>query len=509
MKIRTSLPLPGRARRIMTVAAAIFVTAVTPAAALDVTLTAASTLSEQIADPTSVTELNVTGPVDAADMYYIGRTLTELRTLDLSKAEIVAYAGDRLEGRTTYKAGHVPPMAFSGLPLTTVKLPAHGELSIGDGAFAGTRLTEVAIPDNVDSVGMGAYSSIPTLKEVTLSLCKLGHGAFADNKALERVNTGYATKLPPSAFRRCTSLTTVENSNRLQEIGALAFEGCTSLTTFGFGTDLTYIGAGAFASTGLEGELDLSRLRMLSTIGDGAFAENKGLTSVELPINLENTGNATFLGDTSLKDITIPGCVIDIGSHALAGTIPEELALPESLETIGAYALSGLDGITSLTLPSTLISIGSGAMSNMTGLIKINAVGLSDVPELGDAVWAGVKQDSVVLEVGRGMTPQFADADQWREFKIVDVSGVDDITTDSGNRPKVEGRFEGTDLRVRATGAEIAVIRVYSTSGALLAMATPYDSEATIDTAGMPGGVYVATVELTDGTHATIKAGRR
>ena len=94
-------------------------------------------LSQRVSD-TQITQLTVTGTMDARDFLFITEQLNELTVIDLSQVTIVSYnSGRALYGTiTNYAEAEVPRTAFFGKKLTSVTLPA-GIQSIGYAAFAG------------------------------------------------------------------------------------------------------------------------------------------------------------------------------------------------------------------------------------------------------------------------------------------------------------------------------------------------------------------------------------
>lgn len=491
--------------------AAMLTLTATGAHGLDITVTTPGSLHTLVNAPESVTILNIKGDIDAADLYYIGKNMPRLGNLDLSGAKIAQYSGEMLNGRATYPANLIPHNVFSGIPLTSFTLPVGEKLTIDDAAFMGTALTDVRLPENVDSVGVGAFSSIPKLTSVTYpAAARVGQAAFSDCPALTTVEVGYATKIADDAFRRCTNLTVVNGSENLVEIGNGAFEGCLSLHSFAFGPALRNIGARAFASSGLQSIEDLAECGSLKSIGEQAFANIPTLASIALPSGLTKIEAGTFFDDSAVKNLTLPAGIITVGNHALKGlsNVDGEVILPEKLEEIGDYGMTGMKGVTTLVLPATLIKIGNYAMEDMTGLQRIDASALTSAPEVGTNVWQDVDQPNVTLTVLDLYEVNFRNADQWKDFTFDILAATDEITAEI-DKPSVRGRFTGADLEIESIGAEMTVVRLYNAAGTLLTAIEPHTTTATIDTSAYPAGVFIVSVTLENGQTATLKNGRR
>ena len=80
----------------------------------------------------------------------------------------------------------------------------------------------------------------------------------------------------------------------------------------------------------------------VTSIGDWAFSECSGLTSVTIPNSVTSIGNRAFSGCSGLTSITIPNSVTSIGNEAF----------------------KGCSGLTSVTIPNSVTSIGFSAFSS-------------------------------------------------------------------------------------------------------------------------------------------------
>lgn len=473
--------------------------------ALDVTSDGTGLLSRQIKDPAAVTTLTLSGKIDASDIFFIAENLTSLTSLNLRNVDIEAYKGEKLNGRSFYGEATIPSGAFSGTKLASVVLPVQKNLIIGETAFMNTPLESISFPENIDSIGAGAFAACNNLTTVTLPSCKMGEAVFADCKGLESVIIE-ASVVPEATFRGCTSLTTVQGSDKIETIGAKAFEEDSNLTSFQFGEDLRLIGASAFAGTGIE-EADLSRSLKMDVLGAEAFA-NARLKSVTLPSELSEIENGAFFGNGEMNAIELPANVIMIGDHAFNGVPLQELLLPSYLEEIGNYAFAGQKDINEIIMPASIIRIGDYAMEGMTGLYAIDVKSLETIPELGVSVWEGVDQKNVMLQLAEN-SPEFENADQWKEFNINRPTGSIDNVVDNSSDITVKGRFVGSDLQIESSNNPMDMVRLFDTSGRLLMTVEPRDTTVTIDTADFPGGVFIVNVTLDDSTNASLKLARR
>lgn len=488
-------------------------TCVIPAQAETVTVTAPGTLSQTVTDVNSST-LAVSGPVNAADLFWAGDNMTSLTALDLSGATIAAYSGEMLRNRSNYAAGTIPA-AFNGSKLSSIVFPKDQKVTIDEGALASTALVSLDIPANVTVIGDGAFNACHSLKEVTIPAgTAVGAYAFASCSNLTTVNLGAGTAdISEGEFQNCTRLATVNGTATLGVIGARAFNKCTALDKFTFGGDLSYIGECAFENSSLA-DVDLSAAKSLRYVGNWAFAHNDFLSMAQFdPESKPAVGKGIFFDCTELSAVTLPGTLKVLPDYILKGAAKAQPAQLEAIDSIGAYALKDNAAITALTLPSTLKHIGDGAMENMTGLQTIDATTLTEVPALGNEVWRGVNQSEVNLSVNSDAKDDFTAADQWKEFRLTGVTGVDDIIPDApaagGEKAIIRGRFIGNDLVLQSVGSPFSNIRVYDVAGRLVAALDTDMAEAVLDTSGADTQIFIVAAVLQDGTNGTLKIARR
>lgn len=475
-----------------------------------VTLAEAGTLEQALSDKVAtVTELSVSGPVNAADLYYLGQNAAKLTALDLGDATIEAYRGTKkLHGFANYEAALIPAGAFGGTALKSVVLPLQEGLTIGAMAFANTSLT--ALPDlsRVAEVDDGAFTGCAGIVAVTWPAAKMGKNVFAGSGVQTVSFTADATALPAGTFSGCAALKSVAGSDKVTSIGDQAFENCANLSVFAFSPAITEVGAEAFRATGLEKvELGSAALR---SVGAFAFANCTALETVTLGGSAVELGEGIFFDDTALTTVTLPSAAPELSAFILKGAPKAVVEIPATVKTIGKYALKDNTAIQKLTIPGNVTAIGDGAMENMTSLTDIEARTLTTVPELGDQVWAGVDQSKVWLMVADELHGQFMEAHQWRDFKVDwPSSGQDDIEVNKTDQHNLLARFQGDVLELSAPGAVIATVRLFDISGMLLATVSGNGRDSlSIDTAPFANPFFVVNVTLDGGGTATLKLRR-
>lgn len=483
--------------------------------AMQVDCTAGSLAS--LVDDTSITSLTITGTIDARDFKFINKSLTSLKTLDLSGVEVVEYSDIKspvFMSITSYDAQTIPATAFMGKKLSSVTLP-EGLTKIGTAAFAGCEdLASITLPSSLETIEPYAFSSCNSLNTVTIpaGLQELGEGAFSRCKGLESVtiNPDDSFTVGKDAFQDCSALTSVTLGNNVTNIGPGAFSGCTTLSspTISNNSNLATISEAAFASSGVE-NIALNRCNSLTTIGMWAFA-NTHLQSVTLPESLESLGDGAFYYNLNLEQIDIPNGITSISNYLLAGNNAVDMDQPvkDGVTTIGDYAFYNWDQIREFTFPESVEYVGTMAMAGQTSLEKVTAYPTT-VPALGDSVWAGVDQPSIPLITDQSVTDDYAAAEQWKEFKIEQDTPPTSIdNTFSDNDLQVNAHFEGTMLIVNASTV-IAKVSIFDINGVLLSAVTPSSERAQLNTANFNGKFYIVNVILEGGTQRSFKLLRK
>ena len=168
------------------------------------------------------------------------------------------------------------------------------------------------------------------------------------------------------------------------EIGDFAFLDCSGLTSLTLPSGVTKIGSCAF--DGCSGLTSLTLPSGLTWIDSSAFSGCIGLISLTLPSGVTVIGSYAFSGCSGLTSLTLPSGLTWIGSYAFRGCIGlTSLTLPSGLARIADDAFSGCIGLTSLTLPSGVTEIGSCAFDGCSGLTSLTLP--SGVAEIGSCAF--------------------------------------------------------------------------------------------------------------------------
>ena len=165
----------------------------------------------------------------------------------------------------------------------------------------------------------------------------------------------------------------------------------------------------------------------VASIGDLAFSDCTGLTSVTINNSVTIIGEWAFSGCTDLTSVTIPNSVTSIGRGAFGNcTGLTSVTIGNSVASIGVSAFRFCTGLTSVTIGNSVTSIGELAFSDCTGLTLITCNSITP-PATASNVFHSVDK-SIPLYVPAASVSLYKAAAQWKDFnvqpKTFEVEGI-------------------------------------------------------------------------------------
>ena len=173
-----------------------------------------------------------------------------------------------------------------------------------------------------------------------------------------------------SAFRDCSSLTSVTIPNSVTSIGSSAFYGCDRLASVVMGNKVQRIGSSAFE--GCSSLKSMTIPRSVMYIEDSAFSGCSSLTSVEIPYGVSTIGDLAFKNCTSLKYLDISNSVSVIGNGAFENCSSlTSVFFPPCVESIGFFAFGDCSSLTSVVFGSGLKTINFNSFEGCSRLASV------------------------------------------------------------------------------------------------------------------------------------------
>lgn len=321
-----------------------------------------------------------------------------------------AFAGTKLTGLTiTDPQVTVGNYAFANCAdLATITLPAEGVASIGKHAFNyAAALSDVVNLDKVVKVGDYAFANSGLTNVVTADDAVYGEGVFFQSKVQE-ATLGARSTYGVGVFQNCSYLTVVH----MPEAGGVRF----GVAAFGYDVALTTIDLSKVADV-IENQtfygcsaLRAADLANVTFVGDYAFADCAALSFVSVP-KVQHIGEGAFGrydeagGAPTFASITLPDTLTELGDGAFLGCAGfTEIGLPASLERVPDYTFAYCVNLATVRLPATIKRIGTYAFAGCEALVAINtgAVETFDDYAFTSAVALATVDLSAAVTVGEG-----------------------------------------------------------------------------------------------------------
>jgi hypothetical protein len=233
-------------------------------------------------------------------------------------------------------------------------------------------LKSIEIPSSVTNIGYKTFSNFKGLINVALEnpIYSSVDGILYDKNKTELICVP-SGKI--GGFVVPSSVTS---------IGDHAFEDCSGLTSIEIPSSVTSIGNKAFSEC--SGFTSIEIPSSVTSIGYGAFSECSGLTSINVTTDnaVYSSENGVLYDKKKTKLICVPGAkkgkfeipssVTSIESWAFSECSGlSRVKIPTSVTSIGVCAFTGCSGLTSIKIPSSVTSIGSSAFRGCSGLTSI------------------------------------------------------------------------------------------------------------------------------------------
>ena len=238
--------------------------------------------------------------------------------------------------------------------------------ALAKSALAGKDFTKVVLPDTLEKIGDYAFSACSQLREITIpaSVEALGNGVFTQCDALEEFSID-----PTNPY--------------LKETNHVIY---------------TADGKTLVAAAGRTDE------------------------RIAVPLTVEKIQSYAFYNCDTLKSITIPGSVRELGEGCFGGCAHlNQVELQDGLEVISAYCFRDNFDLSVIRIPSTVKQLQAAAFYGDYNLRKIYFCG--DAPEFGSQI-SGTYYDRVFYGCAKGMEAYYPAAySTWDDTVLSDHDG--------------------------------------------------------------------------------------
>lgn len=279
-------------------------------------------------------------------------------------------------------------------------------------------MNTISFGDNVKVMPSYLYLGMnPTTIDLPSSVTIIAFEAFRGCSNLEKVNNSQNIRtIETQAFCSCRSLNFIILGDELTRIGDGAFKFCGSLSSIVFPNSLNKIENSAFVGCGIR---TIVWGNSIDTIGQSAFRSCHHLTSVDIPNTVTTIEGEAFELCDSISSLIIGNAVTSIGSSAFRGCHElVSVSLGNSVTTIGARSFRDCRKLTEIVLPSSIRNINDNAFDECYEASNITCFAVNP-PVLGEEVFG--RRFIQAIRVPMTSVEAYKAADGWNRYADVIV----------------------------------------------------------------------------------------
>ena len=205
----------------------------------------------------------------------------------------------------------------------------------------------------------------------------------------------------------------------------------------------------------------------VTKIGNSAFDDCSGLTSISIPNSVTSIGDYVFNGCSNLTSLTIPNSLTTIGSNAFFNSGLTSVDIPCSVTTIGSDAFYLCENLSSVYCYASSVELGDNAFRLNKSDRKIYV--LSDRVNYYKAKWSSYAADIEEIPDPAALTTTSAEGANWSTYYNSNAN----VQVDA-NTTVYKVTLDGSSITLTNTGSKIikageAVVLCSTTSGITLA----------------------------------------
>ena len=288
---------------------------------------------------------------------------------------------------------------YSCFALTSITLPKSLKTIGSNAFFQCTKLSSITIPEGVTTIGSYVFDHCWILSSITIpkSVISLGKYAIYGCSSLSSIIVHEENPVYDSRNGCNAIIETASNTLITGCMNTIIPEGVTCISDYAF-----------YQCSGLQ---SLIIPKSVTSIGTGAFNYCNGLTSIEVESGnpmfdsrndcnalIETASNALIMG---CSNTIIPVGVTTIGNNAFYECDGlTSISIPEGVTSIGDNAFKNCYGLTSIIFPESITSIGYSAFSR-TPWFENQPDGLVYAGKVA-YTYKGTMPDNTIIELNDG-----------------------------------------------------------------------------------------------------------
>ena len=185
-----------------------------------------------------------------------------------------------------------------------------------------------------------------------------------------------------------------------------------------------------------------------------------GCQTTVIPNSVTSIGNYAFYDCDGLTSVTIPNSVTSIGDNAFYGCYGlTSVTIPNSVTSIGIYAFVYCSGLTSVTIGNSVTSIGNNAFAYCPELLDVYCHA-EKVPSTQWDAFFGSYPEKATLHVPSASVELYKAASPWSSFgKIValtdEETGIEELKAGNGTKASVLFDLNGRRVQKAQKGLYI------------------------------------------------------
>ena len=302
-------------------------------------------------------------------------------------------------------------------------------------------LVSITIPNNVTSIGKGAFNGCTGLTSIIWNAKAYQDFADSSNHPFTNIRsqiTSFAfgdsvSHIPAYLCYYKKRLTSITIPNGVTDIGNNAFCGCDSLSSIVWNAKKCSWKSNESPFYSVRAKIQSFTIgKDVESIPSNLCYGMSNIDSIAIPDRVKNIGRGAFLGCDSLSSIVVNGDNTTYDSrdncNALIETKTNTLLfgckntiIPHSVITIADSALCAYSDKSIITIPASVTHIGARAFGDGLGVDTLFL--LPETPPVinNNDLFANSVYKKCVLSVPCGTTKAYRNADGWSEFyKVVE-----------------------------------------------------------------------------------------